>query len=153
MLKEISNPECFTDKGISWIMHEGSPQTQHYRNYNTIHYQVFDHRIDYIQNFAKTKFQKFSTSIIKQGPGMCIPLHIDKYHYFTNTNKCDPDAIVRFNIFLEDWKSGHYFEVDNIPIVGWKKGQYVQLNNKLSHRSANVGDQNKYTAQVTGLLL
>ena len=92
-------------------------------------------------------------SIIKQEPGHVIPLHTDKYFYFSNkTYKCNPDDIVRFAIFLEDWQSGHYFELANKPIVNWKKGQYVELNNRLPHRSGNIGDTTKYTAQITGLL-
>ena len=153
MLKEII-PNCtFVDHGIDWILHEGNPQNEWYKNYNTIHYQVFDHKIPYIYNFAKKKFKKYTTSIIKQEPGMVIPLHKDEYFHFKKTHQCDDSKIVRYNIFLEDWQSGHYFEVDNTPIVGWSKGQYIELDDTIPHRSANVGDVNKYTAQITGLLL
>jgi hypothetical protein len=152
MLQQIDNATKFYDKGYEWILHEGEPQTEHYQNFNTLHYQVFNTNIPYIIDFAEKTFEKYTCSMIKQEPAKVIPLHTDKYYIFSKKHKCNPDDVTRINIFLEDWKSGHYFELEEKPITNWKKGQYVILNNKIKHRSANVGDQTKYTAQITGIL-
>lgn len=152
MLKQINNVESFIDTGYNWILHEGSPQSIHYRSDNTLHYQVFDVELNYIKNFAEENFKHYTTSIIKQPPGMSIPLHIDQYWFFKSKFNIDEKTkIYRANIFLEDWKSGHYFEVDGEPIVQWKAGQYYLLDNKKYHRSGNLGDEFKYTAQITGV--
>ena len=85
---------------------------------------------------------------------MVIPLHTDKYWFFKSKSKLPADkGVYRANIFLEDWKPGHYFEVNNEPVVKWKAGQYALLDTTIFHRSGNLGDKTKYTAQVTGLLL
>jgi len=154
MLKQINNVETFVDDDYKWILHEGSPQTDYYKNYNTLHYQVFDVDIPYIKKFAEETFKIYSISFVKQLPGMVIPLHTDKYWFFKSKYKFSEDKIIyRTNIFLEDWKSGHYFEANNEPVVKWKAGQYVLLDTTIFHRSGNIGDDPKYTAQITGLLL
>jgi ectoine hydroxylase-related dioxygenase (phytanoyl-CoA dioxygenase family) len=63
------------------------------------------------------------------------------------------DDVGRAVIFLEDWKSGHYFEIDEVPIVNWKKGDYILWKNDTSHMAANLGKENRYTMQVTGIVL
>jgi len=152
MLEKIDNPDFFVDKDLKWILHEGSPQDNYYKGHNTLHYQIFDPDVKYITEFAKKNFTKFAISLIKQMPSMSIPLHTDTYHFFKQKYGLDPEKdVYRANIFLQDWKPGHYFEAGNIPYVQWKAGDYVMLHNKLPHRSGNLGLHAKYTAQVTGI--
>jgi len=84
-------------------------------------------------------------------PGTILPLHSDTYarykqiHQLTSTGK-----IWRAVIFLEDWQSGHYLEVDNIPVTKWQAGDYVAWNNDVEHLAANMGVTDRYTLQLTG---
>ena len=57
----------------------------------------------------------------------------------------------KIKFFLENWKSGHYFEINDTPIVKWKKGDYVMRKNDVPHMAANLGRENRYTMQVTGI--
>ena len=154
MLSKISNPGTFEEKNYNWILHEGSPQDDYYKGHNTLHYQMFDAEVPYITEFAEQTFKKFAISLIKQMPGMCIPLHKDTYYFFKQKHGLLPEHnVYRANIFLEDWKPGHYFEAGDEPYVNWKAGDFLMLNKDLGHRSANMGTVPKYTAQVTGILL
>jgi hypothetical protein len=91
--------------------------------------------------------------MIKQFPGQFIPRHKDKHYKFKSKNKgCDPKKILRYCIFLEDWKPGHYFEYDDKPIKTWSRGDIFVLEQGIFHRSANAGTVPKYTAQITGIL-
>ena len=53
-------------------------------------------------------------------------------------------------VFIEDWYSGHYLEVDNKPIVEWKRGDYVWWRGDVTHMAANLGTEYRFTLQITG---
>jgi hypothetical protein len=80
-----------------------------------------------------------------------FPVHQDHYvSYQQKFNITDPSTIWRCIVFLEDWKSGHYMEVDGKPIVDWRKGDYVMWNYNLPHFAGNFGTESRYTMQITG---
>mgnify|MGYP001387133250 FL=1 len=56
----------------------------------------------------------------------------------------------RIIVFLEDWKSGHYFELDGKPIMDYKAGTYVEWSADVEHMAANIGVDYRYTLQITG---
>ena len=85
-------------------------------------------------------------------PGTIMPEHsyaFVKYREILSLK--ETDNVGRAVIFLEDWKSGHYFEIDETLIVDWKKGEYVLWKNDTPHMAANLGKENRYTMQVTGI--
>lgn len=85
-------------------------------------------------------------------PGTIMPEHKDFYiKYKEVMNLTQSDDVGRAVIFLEDWKSGHYFEIDDTPIVNWKMGDYVLWKNDTPHMAANLGKENRYTMQITGI--
>jgi len=80
-----------------------------------------------------------------------FPTHQDHYHsYQQNFNIKDPTTIWRCIVFLEDWKSGHYMEVDGNPIMSWNRGDYVMWNYDVPHFAGNFGVESRYTMQITG---
>jgi hypothetical protein len=86
-------------------------------------------------------------------PGTIMPEHSDMfYRYRQIMNLKSTDNVGRVVIFLEDWKSGHYFEIDKNPIVNWEKGDYILWQNDIPHIAANLGKENRYTMQVTGII-
>ena len=85
-------------------------------------------------------------------PGTIMPEHGDTFvKYREIMNLKSTDDVGRAVIFLEDWKSGHYFEIDETPIINWKKGDYILWKNDTPHMAANLGKENRYTMQVTGI--
>lgn len=85
-------------------------------------------------------------------PGTIMPEHQDFYKKYRSLyNLSDSKNICRVIVFLEDWKSGHYFEIDKTPIVNWKAGDYISWKNSTIHMAANVGSENRYTLQITGI--
>jgi hypothetical protein len=79
-----------------------------------------------------------------------LPTHYDTYSYykklFSIKNNC---SIWRAVIFLEDWKPGHIFEIDDTPMTNWKAGEYVLWQYDTPHMAANLGLDPRYTAQIT----
>ena len=143
----------FIDTDWNWKLFYGYPQDKFFTNKNTKLYECFNESPRFISDFAKKNFTKFTIGMIKQPPGNFIPNHKDKYFMFKKKfNVTIKEEIVRYCIFLEDWQPGHYFEINYKPFLYWKKGDICVLKKGIYHRSANAGDTNKYTAQITGVL-
>ena len=151
MLKQIRHYKKFVDKNLKWKREVANIDTHIHPNPTTVHFQDFTSRVDWIESFAKRKFKLYTISLLKQEPNMLIPKHTDTYYTFKKRFNVN-NKVHRANIFLQDWKPGHYFEVNDRPYVKWKAGQYIMLDQTKPHRSGNIGTVNKYTAQVTGVL-
>lgn len=101
-----------------------------------------------------TSFNLINPGVIlyKMSPGCILPNHSDtfkKYRKIHNLNS-ENTNIWRIVVFLEDWQSGHYFEIDNTPITNWKAGDYVKWKYNVPHIAANIGSVNRFTLQITG---
>ena len=55
----------------------------------------------------------------------------------------------RYLIFLEDWQSGHYFEIYNQPLVAWRRGDWIKFHRDEWHLAGNMGTRPFFSAQVT----
>ena len=62
-----------------------------------------------------------------------LPVHEDDYKLYREKFKVKLSECYRILVFLEDWKSGHYFEFNNQPIVNWKRGDYFIWSGKVPH--------------------
>ena len=129
----------------------------YYHASNTRYYQQFGEDLPaFATRMAKaTGLESFTVSMIRQDPGNSIPWHRD--HYFQMKRKLgraddDSDGILRFLVFLEDWKVGHYFQAGQTPFVQWKSGDVITFPPDMYHLSSNCGLEPKYTLQVTGLV-
>jgi hypothetical protein len=117
---------------------------------NTQYYQSFDLPTEF-HDFAKTIFTEYSLSVIKQMPGQTIPEHFDTFYQFSQKNNCSKEQVCRLNFFLEEWKSGHYFELLGEPFTKWRKMNFKVIRYGQLHLSGNMGLLPKYTMQITGL--
>ena len=108
----------------------------------------------YIQDGDEWFFIKdTSLSLYCMPPGTIMPEHQDNYPKFREIyNEPDVNKICRILIFLDDWKSGHYFELDGEPYVKWSKGDYLWWRGNTPHMAANLGNENRYTMQITATL-
>lgn len=120
-----------------------------YLKQNTVNKQTFNVNKD-IEDFASSIFHEYTVSVIEQPPGNTNPEHIDTFHTLASKYNFDADECIRINIFLENWISGHYFEINNSPITKWKRGDAIVIKKDEPHLSGNMGSQNKYTMQITG---
>lgn len=88
-------------------------------------------------------FYKMQTSTV-------MPMHKDTFNFYVNKyNIKTKDNIKRTLIFLEDWKSGHIFEIKDTAITGWKAGDFVSWDHTTYHMAANIGVETRYTVQIT----
>jgi len=81
-----------------------------------------------------------------------MPVHQDLYKRYVELFNLQGQetSIRRALLLLEDWKPGHYLEVDSKPYVNWKAGDTVEWVYDLPHMAANIGLEDRYTLQITG---
>lgn len=88
--------------------------------------------------------------LYKMETGDIMPRHSDTFEKFKKIhNLSSTSDIHRAIIFLEDWKRGHIFEIENTLLSNWKSGDYVIWKNNTPHMAANLGLEPRYTAQIT----
>ena len=80
-----------------------------------------------------------------------MPTHVDHYRTYMRLNNVNYNDVYRVVVMLEDWKPGHYFELDGIGYVNWKAGDWFMWRGDVPHAAANIGLSPRYTLQVTGV--
>lgn len=80
-----------------------------------------------------------------------MPVHSDHFRTYCRLNDCTPDQVYRVVVMLEDWKPGHYFEMNGVGHVNWKAGDWFKWKGDVPHAASNIGPESRYTLQITGL--
>lgn len=148
-LNFIYTPHKSPDDIARWHQ-EGYPTTSRFEG------KYYDMR-QYTPDFALPFLNLFdwdntAISFFRMASGDMIPKHRDHYTRFREIFKVDNvKKINRCIVFLEDWKSGHYFEIIDNAIVNWKAGDFVVWNSDTPHMAANLGVEPRYTLQITGI--
>ena len=106
----------------------------------------------FIEIFNAMGWKDVGTSYYRMDTGTVMPTHSDLYvKYIGLFGLAGAEhRIHRAIVFLEDWKSGHYSEVDGKPIVNWDAGQCAMWEYDTPHSAANLGEEDRYTLQITG---
>lgn len=106
-------------------------------------------------NLLDSKFDMDSIthSVQKMSPGMILPYHSDKYGYYRSQRPgLEIENIKRVIIFLEDWKAGHISEVSGESHSNWKRGDWISWSGSTPHLAANLGFEDRYSLQLTGII-
>lgn len=106
----------------------------------------------FINIFEQMGWKDVGTSYYRMATGTILPTHGDLYlRYIDLFNlQGQEHKIRRAIVFLEDWKSGHYFEGRGQPTINWRAGDVMEWNYDTSHMAANLGTDPRYTLQITG---
>jgi len=141
--------ESFNDpKSLEWWRSLGYTQTK----FTGDMYDMRSEEPSWMNEFREyLPWNHFSWCVYRMAPGCALPKHSDLYVRFRELyNIDDPTKIRRAVVFLDDWQSGHYFDVNDNPILQWKAGEGVIWEYDTPHCAANVGVTNRYTLQITG---
>jgi hypothetical protein len=106
----------------------------------------------FISLYESMGWKDIGIAFYRMRTGTVIPAHSDLYKRYIELFNLQgyEHTINRALVFLEDWKSGHYLEVNDIPITGWRAGQVVEWTYDAPHMAANIGLEDRYTLQITG---
>lgn len=105
-----------------------------------------------IQHFADLGWKDIGTAYYRMTTGTVMPVHSDLYKKYVELYNLQGQehTIHRALIMLEDWQSGHYLELDGVPVVDWRAGDVVEWSYDTPHMAANIGLEDRYTLQITG---
>lgn len=106
----------------------------------------------FIEYFEDLGWLDIGTSYYRMSTGTILPTHGDLYKKYISIFKLQEKrtSIRRAVVFLEDWQSGHYAEVNGDPVVNWRAGDVVIWTYDTPHMAANLGLADRYTLQITG---
>lgn len=106
----------------------------------------------FIDHFATLGWKDIGTAYYRMHTGTVMPAHSDLYKKYIKLFNLEgkEQSIYRGLIMLEDWKSGHYLEIDGVSQIPWKAGQGFIWRYDTPHMAANIGIEPRYTLQITG---
>lgn len=106
----------------------------------------------FIEHFEQQGWKDVGTSYYRMTTGTVMPVHSDLYKKYVERFSLQgkEHTIRRALVLLEDWKPGHYLEVQGIPYTNWSAGQVVEWAYDTPHMAANIGLEDRYTLQITG---
>ena len=97
------------------------------------------------------QLDKKIVAVNKLSPGQILPFHTDKYlKYKSKNNIKETDIIQRVIVFLHDQKAGHQLWIEDRICVG-EAGSYFGWDQGTEHMAANLGHEDRYILQVTGV--
>jgi hypothetical protein len=142
-------------QGLQWQdrcqCYQQTEETQEFYNpQNSSIWQMFDESPAWVHDMARLVPQDYKhhvVSVIRIDPGNTIPLHQDK-HYILQ-QKFGAGDTWRYLIFLEDWRRGHYFEIQDEPVIKWHRGDWIKFHRSAWHLGGNMGTHPFYNAQIT----
>lgn len=110
----------------------------------------WNHR--FIEHFTDLGWKDIGTSYYRMTSGTVMPVHQDLYTRYVKLFDLGQkqNLIRRALVLLEDWRPGHYLEVDGEPFVKWNAGTVVEWVYDTPHMAANIGLLDRYTLQITG---
>ena len=81
--------------------------------------------------------------------GQMWNIHVDKLE---DRNPDNPDSVIRFHIFLNDWSPGQFFEIGTHDLQHWKAGDIIWFDwQNAPHASANASYDPKVAIMLTGI--
>lgn len=110
-------------------------------------------QIDFENIGQQLGIEVVTISSIRQRPGCVVPWHRDTFYQIKERFPDRLDLRVRANIYLEDWKLGHFVQYNDNIHTHWTQGQGWIWDSSVLHLGANAGMQDKFTLQVSGFLL
>jgi hypothetical protein len=95
--------------------------------------------------------KEMAVSLSMYTPGMLLPWHTDDFPTYARNKKVqDKEKIVRIIVFLHDQKPGHQLWIEDKCYFG-DSGFYVAWTGTTKHMAANIGEEDRYVLQITGI--
>lgn len=108
----------------------------------------------FIDIYCELGWKDIGLAFYRMPTATVLPVHRDLYKRYIEVFDLQgrESSIRRALVMLEDWRSGHYLEVDGTPCVNWRAGSTIEWIYDTPHMAANVGLEPRYTLQITGHL-
>lgn len=144
---------------LPWVCNEKPEEklnaTVDTTNLNVGVYMCFDEKL--LEKFYMAvdvlPLQKKVVAVNKLSPGQILPYHSDKYEVYkkrNNINDQDQNKISRYIVFLHEQKAGHQLWIEDKICTG-PAGSVFGWHFGTEHMAANLGHEDRFVLQVTGI--
>lgn len=108
----------------------------------------------FIDIYTELGWKDIGVAFYRMRTGTVMPVHSDLYKRYIELFNLQGQehTIRRALVLLENWKPGHYLEVNGRANVNWQAGDVVEWVYDVPHSAANIGLEDRYTLQITGHL-
>ena len=108
----------------------------------------------FIEYYQSLGWKDVGIAFYRMPTGTVMPVHRDLYRRYIELFDLQgkESSIRRALVLLENWKSGHYLEVNGRAYVHWRAGDVVEWPYDTPHMAANIGLEDRYSLQITGHL-
>ena len=125
------NPEWHDELNLKMSQHslcgmELAKETEHkYKKYQKAGYTTHNirFRVADCDKPPDGPWKHAQCMLIDQGPGNMLPIHVDELEPYRK--KYNLETLWQNLIFLEDWKCGQVFGVEDEVITNWKQGDAI----------------------------
>lgn len=108
---------------------------------------------DWVKRFDKIfNLKNMTYNFYKMSQLEIMPEHVDHFQTYMKLFDAKYENVVRILVMLDDWKPGHYLEINGIGVVNWVAGDYFMWESDVPHAAANIGTEDRYTLQITGTM-
>jgi hypothetical protein len=135
----VTDTEMWVNQGYDYVK---SFTGSMYDNTNVMPEWV--HSLPMLNNYKNVSFTFYKMQTLE-----IMPTHSDHYDTYCTIFNTTPDKVCRILLMVEDWKPGHYLEIDGTGIVNWIAGDYFIWDEDCPHASSNIGIDDRYTLQIT----
>tara|TARA_B100000900_G_scaffold390695_1_gene384639 strand:+ start:700 stop:1179 length:480 start_codon:yes stop_codon:yes gene_type:complete len=143
-------------KNLTWVTNKVHEEkfnaTVDTQNYNVGVYMCFENLPAKFYDAVKDLgLNKVVVAVNKLTPGQILPYHTDRYNTYKARNGItEQDEIIRIIVFLHEQKAGHQLWIEDKVCVG-PAGSYFGWGKGVEHMAANLGSEDRYILQVTGI--
>lgn len=124
----------------------------HVKSFTGMMYDSRNVMPDWVENFKSVfnQYKNMTFTFYKMSTLEIMPEHSDHYRTYIKLFNPNIDNVHRILVMMEDWKPGHYLEIDGNGVINWNAGDYFIWKNDCKHAAANIGIEDRYTLQITG---
>jgi hypothetical protein len=109
---------------------------------------------DWVNRFDKIfDLNNMTYNFYKMSQLEIMPDHVDHFQTYMRLFNVEYNSVRRILVMLDDWKPGHYLEVDGVGFTNWVAGDYFIWDSDVRHAAANIGTEDRYTLQITGTVI
>lgn len=94
-------------------------------------------------------FKNMTFTIYKMETLEIMPCHVDHFRTYMRLFNVPYTDCYRILVMLDDWKPGHYLEIDGHGITNWIAGDYFIWKSDVPHAASNIGTVPRYTLQIS----
>ena len=140
-----------TEEEVTMWVNDGYPKDLSFTGMMYDNKNTMPNFISNLKEYFVNLYDNLTFTFYKMDSMDIMPNHIDHFRTYCKLFDVERDQVVRILVMLEDWKPGHYLEINSKAITDWVKGDYFIWENDVPHAASNIGKKvdTRYTLQIT----